>query len=387
MDPLVEHQLKFAVVGAGVIGNLHAQTITNLVGAQVAVVVDVAPERARDLALRHQARPLADISQALSLPEIDAVAICTPSGAHADLVVAALEAGKHVVVEKPLDVCLSAARRVAVAERESGRCVTVISQHRFDPSSRVVREALSSGRLGRVTSGSASIAWWRSQGYYDSAGWRGTWAMDGGGALMNQGIHTIDLLVWFLGRPVEVFAWTGLLAHERMEVEDTAVATVRFASGALGVIHGTTAAYPGLNARLQVHGDRGSAVIDDDELTYFHAARESDIGPDLGAGSPGNQAAEVLAPEASQASRAGRRTAGLKPTSHTAQYQDFLSSVASGHPPLVTVAEATRTLAVVRAIYESADAGRPVPVDDVDGTGHCGQAGSAVANERRLEVQ
>jgi UDP-N-acetyl-2-amino-2-deoxyglucuronate dehydrogenase len=379
-DQLTEHQMKFAVVGAGVIGKLHAQTITNLPGAEVGVVVDVQLERAQDLAGRHQARALSDIAAALSLPDIDAVAICTPSGEHADLVVAALRAGKHVVVEKPLDVCLAAARRVAAAERESGRWVTVISQHRFDPSALVVREALSSGRLGRVTSGSASVAWWRSQAYYDSAGWRGTWALDGGGALMNQGIHTIDLLVWFLGKPVEVFAWTGLLAHERMEVEDTAVATIRFDGGALGVIHGTTCAYPGLNARLQIHGDRGSAVIDDDELTYFHAARDGDVGPDVGAGSPDNQAAAVL-PAAPR--DAGRRTAGLLPTSHTAQYQDFLSSVAGDHPPVVTVAEATRTLAVISAIYESAEAGRPVLVADADGGGQPGQHRSGPGNDRR----
>jgi predicted dehydrogenase len=355
----LENQMKFAVVGAGVIGNLHAQTISDLPLAEVSVVADAHLDRAQALAVRYQARALSDASEALLLPDIDAVAICTPSGQHADLVVAALRAGKHVVVEKPLDISLEAAGRVAAAERDSDRRVTVMSQHRFDPSSRVVHDAVSSGRLGKVTSGSALISWWRSQAYYDSAGWRGTLAQDGGGALMNQGIHTIDLLVWFLGEPVEVFAWTGLLTHERIEVEDTAVATIRFANGALGVIQGTTSAYPGLNARVQVHGDRGSAVIDDDELTYFHAARGVETGPDIGAGSPDNQAASCLAVEAPPA---GPGTAGRKPTSHTAQYQDFLSCVANSHPPLVTVAEATRTLAVIRAIYESADVGRPILV-------------------------
>jgi predicted dehydrogenase len=356
-------QMKFAIAGAGAIGDLHAQTISDLPEAEVGVIVDVQLEQALALAERHQALALTDLSEALSMPDIDAVAICTPSGQHADMVVAALKAGKHVVVEKPLDISLEAAYRVAVAERESDRRVTVISQHRFDTSSRVVHDAVSSGRLGKVSSGIASISWWRSQAYYDSAGWRGTWALDGGGALMNQGIHTIDLLVWFLGEPVEVFAWTGLLAHERIEVEDTAVATIRFASGALGVIQGTTSAYPGLNARVQIHGDRGSAVIDDDELTYFHAARDGETGPDIGAGSPDNQAAALLAAEVPSVDPG---TAGPKPTSHTAQYQDFHSCVVKSHPPLVTVAEATRTLAVIRAIYESADGGRPVRVTGLE---------------------
>jgi len=353
------NQMKFAIIGAGAIGDLHAQTIAGLPQAEVAVVVDVQLERAQGLAARHEALALTDLSEALSLPDVDAVAICTPSGQHADMVVAALKAGRHVVVEKPLDISLEAAQRVAKAERESDRRVTVISQHRFDASSQAVHHAVSSGRLGKVSSGIASISWWRSQAYYDSAGWRGTWALDGGGALMNQGIHTIDLLVWFLGEPVEVFAWTGLLAHERIEVEDTAVATIRFASGALGVVQGTTSAYPGLNARVQIHGDRGSAVIDDDELTYFHAARDGETIPDIGAGSPNNQAVALLG---AQARPVGPGTAVLTRTSHTAQYQDFLSCVAKDHPPLVTVAEATRTLAVIRAIYESADSGRPVHV-------------------------
>jgi predicted dehydrogenase len=201
--------MRFAVIGAGVIGALHAETIAHLPGAELAAVVDVHPERARSLAGRYGAVGLTSLEEALGRSDVEAVAICTPSGHHADLVEKALAAGKHVVVEKPLDVSLEAAYRVAAAERASGQRVTVISQHRFDPASQVVFEAARSGRLGRVTSGSATISWWRSQAYYDSAGWRGTWALDGGGALMNQGIHTVDLLVWFLGEPLEVFAWTA----------------------------------------------------------------------------------------------------------------------------------------------------------------------------------
>src|SRR5207237_9057935 len=170
---------------------------------------------------------------------------------------------------------------------------TVISQHRYGTASEVVFKAVRSGRLGRVTSGNAVVSWWRSQAYYDSAGWRGTWALDGGGAVMNQGIHTVDLLVWFLGEPVEVFAWTGCLAHERIEVEDTAVATIRFAGGVLGVIQATTAAYPGMNARVQLHGDRGSAVIDDDRLAYFHTAQAGRPGRALGPGRPTTRPGQV----------------------------------------------------------------------------------------------
>lgn len=177
------------------------------------------------------------------------MAICTPSGAHADLAVAALDSGMHVVVERPLDVTVETARRVLDAQRRAGRVATVISQHRFDPASKLVHHCARAGLFGAVTSGLATVPWWRTQDYYDSGAWRGTRALDGGGAVINQGIHTLDLLVWLLGNPVEVFAWTGCLAHERIEVEDTAAATVRFASGALGVVHATTSAYPGLTTR------------------------------------------------------------------------------------------------------------------------------------------
>ncbi|MEU6655678.1 Gfo/Idh/MocA family oxidoreductase [Streptomyces sp. NPDC046900] len=354
--------MRFAVIGCGVIGRAHADSITSLAPhAEFVLAVDPIPDRARELAARYDAQATTSTADALDRADIDAVAICTPSGQHVGLAVAALEAGKHVMVEKPLDVQVDAALRVAEAERRTGRTVSVISQHRFDRASQFVRQAVQDGKLGRITSGSAGIAWWRSQGYYDSGDWRGTWLLDGGGSLMNQGIHTIDLLVWMLGEPVEVFAWTGCLAHQGIEVEDTAVATIRFASGALGVIHGTTAAYPGLTTRLQVHGDRGSAVIDNDRLEYFHAAgAESPEAAAYGAGRESNQAGLVL-PDAAPDPAAGGAPAAL-PNAHTLQYRDFLDAVIHGRPPLVNVAEATATLAVVCAVYESARTGRPAPI-------------------------
>ncbi|MGH3309490.1 MAG: Gfo/Idh/MocA family protein [Streptomyces sp.] len=363
--------MRMAVIGCGVIGRVHAASIAAFAPrAELALAVDEISDSARELAELHGAEFTTSVPEALKRDDIDAVAICTPSGQHADLAVSALEAGKHVIVEKPLDVTVEAAQRVAAAERRTGRTVTVVSQHRFDPASKVVHEAVHSGRFGRITSGVAGLSWWRSQSYYDSGNWRGTWALDGGGALMNQGIHTVDLLVWMLGEPVEVFAWADCLAHSDIEVEDTTVATIRFAGGALGVIHGTTAAYPGLTARLQVHGDRGSAVVDDDRLAYFHAAPDGagTDGPAYGAKGDNNQAGQVLPDEQEPAPAAGADPSALS-DAHIHQYRDFLDAIEEGRPPLVTVAEATRTLAVICAVYESARTGRPVPVDcrDLDG--------------------
>jgi predicted dehydrogenase len=283
--------------------------------------------------------------------DVDGVTICTPSGLHADHAVAALDAGKHVVVEKPLEVTLAAADRIIDAEKRSGKTVAVISQHRFDKSSEKVLQSVRDGHLGTITSAIASHAWWRGQSYYDSGDWRGTWALDGGGALMNQTVHTINLLTTIVGTPVEVFAYAERLAHERIEVEDTAVAVVKFASGALGIIHGTTAAYPGLDASLRVFGSKGSAVISNDELIFLHEnlgeAPEIAMSEMTGLNHVTDEF--QLEPEDLPLGRAHRR-----------QLADFIEAVRTGRPPRVGTAEARTSLAVILAIYESAASGRPV---------------------------
>lgn len=276
--------LKLAVVGAGVIGRHHARVAVQHPDLQVVALVDAVPaaatSAAEELESTGATRPItaSTIEEAIEQTDIDVVAICSPSGMHVQLAEAALAAGKHVVIEKPLDTTMPRARQIAALAadaRERGLVTSVISQHRFDPASVAVAGAAHGGDFGTVTSGVASVAWYRSQGYYDSGDWRGTWELDGGGAVMNQGVHTVDLLVWALGRPEEISAQVGLLAHDRIEVEDTAVATVRFRGGALGVVHCTTAAYPGLSARWAVYGTHGSAIVDDDRLAYFHVAPDT----------------------------------------------------------------------------------------------------------------
>lgn len=353
--------LRVALVGCGIIGLNHSRAILKHPELAITALVDAVPTAATALADQLVSeygadRPaeFASLAAALAGAEFDLVVICTPSGLHVVLAEEALAAGKHVVIEKPLDVSLPRAREIlALARRaeQDGLVVSVISQHRFDPASRVVAEAAHSGGFGRLTSGIASVAWWRSQEYYDSGQWRGTWELDGGGAVMNQGVHTVDLLVWFLGTPVEVDARTALLAHERVEIEDVAVATIRFESGALAVLHATTAAYPGLSVRLQVHGDRGSAIIDDDQLEYF-ATSAAD----------GNRAADVVP---GSELRGGDRGPEQFVVGHLRQYEDIVDAIRDHRAPGVTVADAFLSLAVVRAVYLSATLGRPVLFDDV----------------------
>jgi UDP-N-acetyl-2-amino-2-deoxyglucuronate dehydrogenase len=355
--------LRFAIVGCGVIGKVHARAISRTAGAALTVTVDLDETAARELAEQYGAAPASALRDALLRDDVDAVAICTPSGNHAALAIQALAAGKHVVIEKPLDISIEAALRLNDAMATSDRTVTVISQHRFDPSAWVVRDAIQRQLFGAITSGLVSVAWWRSQSYYDSGDWRGTVSMDGGGALMNQAIHTLDLLVWMMGQPVEVTAYAGLLAHQGIEVEDTVVAIITFESGALAVVHGTTAAYPGLSARVQVHGTLGSAIIDDDKLAYFHVASSGDAAssPVYGAGLSSNQASQALPDQGFAAQMTGADPSALS-DAHDLQYADFVDAVRTGREPQVTVASAITTLQVILAIYESARTGTRVPV-------------------------
>lgn len=357
--------IRVALVGCGVIGRTHAEVLTRLPGFELVLAIDAAAEAAAaiaDLAETmdvHRPAAAADLAAALDGDtDFDLVAIATPSGLHARIALEALGAGKHVMIEKPLDVDTRRARVLAEAAdeaRELGVHGAVISQHRFDPSTLAVADAIRSGRLGRIGSAVMSVPWWRSDDYYASADWRGTWALDGGGALINQGVHTLDLLIAFLGRPLRVNAEFGRLAHDGIEVEDTLVGTVVFESGALATVHATTAAYPGSGARLQVHGSAGSIVIEGDELA---GARLADLEAIDGITSADHAAALGRSTPVDDDALGGA-------SSHARQYVDLLGAIHGRHEPAVTIADAALVLSTARAMYLSASLERRIDVGEV----------------------
>jgi UDP-N-acetyl-2-amino-2-deoxyglucuronate dehydrogenase len=341
---------RAALVGAGVIGTHHGLVISQLSDRiQLVAVADTQFERAERLTAERGGRPFASLTDALAAVDVDIVVVCTPTGRHGEVAIEALAAGKHLIVEKPAEITVARTDEIIDAQQKAGTLVTVISQHRFDPATEITLAAIERGELGRLTSGIASIDWWRGQSYYDSGDWRGTWELDGGGALMNQGVHTIDLLVATMGRPVEVFAYTGTLAHERIEVEDVAVAVVRFDSGALGVLHATTAAYPGLSARLQVHGDRGSAVIDNDQLAFFHTTAPGVAPDERLMGTTSERAVPTAGSDPGQLSDA-----------HRLQYLNFLGALDGTERLRVDLETNRQSIGVITGAYESARTGRPV---------------------------
>ncbi|WP_238010057.1 Gfo/Idh/MocA family oxidoreductase [Dactylosporangium sp. AC04546] len=344
--------LNVAIVGAGIIGGNHADAIVRHPRLRVAAVVDSVPAAATALASRVDPAPVvfSTLVDALASGGIDLVAICTPSGLHVEAAEETLRAGAHLLVEKPLDVSLPKARafaKVAAEAEARGLVCAMVSQHRFDPALVAVRQAFEQGRLGRLTSAVVSMPWFREQSYYDSADWRGTWAFDGGGALANQGIHLVDQMLSLLGRPAEVYAQTARVSHERIEVEDLAAATIRFASGALAVLHATTSARPGLPVRLAVHGTEGSAVLHDDQLEYFWSADGGD----------------VPLPASERFGAAKEPDAFV--VGHLRQYDDLVEAIETGRPPGVRVADGLLALALVRAVYVSATLGRPVGFEQV----------------------
>ena len=356
-------RLRFALVGAGVIGTHHGKVIGGLADrVELVAVVDPDRDRAEQVAAAHGGQTFATLTEALTAVEVDVVVVCTPTGRHGELAIEALQAGKHVIIEKPAEVTVTKTDEIIAAQQAAGTLVTVISQHRFDHSTEVAVAAIARGDLGRLTTGIASVDWWRGQSYYDSGDWRGTWELDGGGALMNQGVHTVDLLVATMGRPVEVFAYTGTLAHERIEVEDAAVGVVRFENGALGVLHATTAAYPGLSARLQVHGDQGSLVIDDDQLTFIHVTPRGTAAEEKLMGNPSlsvNQVADFTTGGDAPTATAGSNPGQLS-EAHRAQYENFLAALAGTEALRVDLATNRQAIALITGVYESARTGKPV---------------------------
>ncbi|MFI4873904.1 MAG: Gfo/Idh/MocA family protein [Blastopirellula sp. JB062] len=246
--------LGFAIVGCGMIADFHARAIADLRGAKLVACFSRNEDRAAQFAAEHDCAPYSDLDEMLADPNVDVVSICTPSGAHMEPGVAAARAGKHVIIEKPLEITLKRCDKLINECDKAGVKLSTIFPSRFHGPSVEIKKAIDAGRFGTLTMGDAYVKWFRTQEYYDSGAWRGTWQLDGGGALMNQAIHSVDLLCWLMGDVAEISAYTSLLAHERIEVEDVASATLKFANGALGVIQASTASYPGFLKRIEIRG-------------------------------------------------------------------------------------------------------------------------------------
>ena len=342
----------FGIVGCGVIAPFHAKAIGDLPGARLVAVADTSPERALDLASDFGAEAV-DVNELLVRSDIDVVCVCVPSGLHAAIGVRAAAAGKHVVVEKPIEVTLEAADRLITACNEGGVTLSVISQHRWDSGVQALKELVDSGKLGRLLLGDAIVKWYRTQQYYESGDWRGTWKLDGGGALMNQGVHYVDLLQWVMGPVERVFARTRTSAHPDIEVEDIALAVLSFASGAVGILESSTAVYPGLSERLEVTGTGGTVIVEAGELKVRELKEEKGETAPYGGKAPASN-------DGKRGAAAAANPADISYIGHREQLRDVLHAIGSGGKPAIDGAEARKALEIILAVYESARSGRDV---------------------------
>ncbi len=341
-------EIGFGLVGVGMIANYHALAIKALAGRHNIRLVGVLGRRidqARDFAQKHEVPFYTDDPAAFfAHPEIQVVCIVTPSGLHLEPALQAIAAGKHLIVEKPLEISVERVDALLGAARAAGVKVAAIFQARFSVGARALKEALEAGRFGRLCLCSAYVKWRRTAEYY--RGWKGTLAIDGGGAVINQSIHAVDLLQWLVGMPVEVFAWKTRRVHLAIEAEDTACATFRFADGALGSLEATTAAYPGWERRIEVCGEFGSVAIEDERIVrwdFCDTRPEDEKWLALGAGD--GAASGAGAPD--QISIAG----------HQRQIEDMVQALRGNTPLLIDGDQARNAVALVRAIYESAERG------------------------------
>ena len=337
----------WAIIGCGMIAKFHARAIAEMKGSNLVAVHSRSIDKANEFAIAFGATAYDDLAKMLSNPAIDVVTICTPSGAHLEPCVAAARAGKHVLVEKPLEVTTARCDRLIDSCSRAGVQLGTIFPSRFHKSAQLLKTAVEQNRFGTVSLAAAYVKWFRSQAYYDSGNWRGTWKLDGGGSLMNQAIHSVDLLLWFMGPVKSVSAMCALRAHERIEVEDAATAIVEFESGALGTIEATTAAYPGSLKRIEIAGSHGSATLEEEAITQWSFVK------------PHKNDAKIVEQMTTNLTGGGASDpAAIGHKAHRDLFVNFLSGIKKGTPSTIDGHEGRKSVELISSIYKSAKSGK-----------------------------
>lgn len=343
--------LGFGIIGTGMIANYHAKAISHVPGARLVGAASLTPDNVRAFAEKHHlAFATTKVEELVARPDIHIVCVTTPSGVHLDPALAAIRAGKHVVVEKPLEVTTERSDQILDAADRAGVRVCPIFQARFGQGARTLKAAVDAGRFGRIAVASAYVKWYRAPSYY--TGWKGKLALDGGGALINQAIHGLDLLQWFAGLPEEVSAYKGRVVHQGIEGEDTAVAALRYANGAFGTLEASTASWPGWSRKIEITGETGSVALEDDHLAKW----------DFKDAQPGDDAIRNTKVDPNMRSGAGSATA-ISYEGHLRQIQDLVEALRDRRPLAIEGREGRKAVALVQAVYQSAEqGGRPTRV-------------------------
>jgi predicted dehydrogenase len=342
-------KIGFALLGSGSIAAFHARAIAATAGAELRAIYSRTPARARAFAAQFGGVAVDDFDALLDREDIDAVCVTVPSGLHGELTLRALAAGKHVLCEKPLEIDTVRIDAMIAAAQRAGRILAAVFQFRLGTGAGHLKRAMVAGRFGRLALCSAYVKWWRDPGYYSSSDWKGTESLDGGGALMNQAVHAVDLLQWLAGMPVRVGARVQTCVHS-IKMEDTVAAWLEFPDGALGVVEASTACYPGSRLRLEIMGEKGSVVLEDDRITRWEFADDR----------PEDEAIRLASP-----TRIGGGASDPKAISvegHRLLIEDLVDAIRTGRPPLISASEARNAVAIIQAIYRSSRLGGSVNV-------------------------
>lgn len=331
---------KLGLVGCGTISGTHAKAIAETQEGTLVAAHSRTESKLEEFCDEYGLRGYTDYQQFLSEADIDTVVICTPSGTHLDYGKQAAQAGKNVIVEKPIEVRLERAQALVDSCEEQGVQLAVIYQNRFIEDVRNMKEVLASGKMGDPVMVDASVKWFRDQEYYDSGGWRGTLDLDGGGAVINQAIHTVDLMLWMCGEVESLQAYKGTLTHEGIEGEDNAVAALKFSSGAMGVFHASTSVVPAQDRRIEVHAQHGTALLKGDRLSI--TGIDSDFNPENNNDEKSGAGADDP-------------MAGMSYRNHQKQYDQILTAFREGTEPVVSGRESLKSLAFVEALYKSSE--------------------------------
>lgn len=336
------NKLGFGIWGCGMISRYHADSINKIDDAVLTGAFDLNKNSMDNFCEEYGIIGCESAEELVSSSDIDAVCICLPSGLHFEAAMKCISNKKHVMIEKPLAINIEDIDKIIEAAKENNVFVGVVSQFRYSDAFKKIKEMMGGGKLGRITVGNAHMKYYRTPEYYLSSKWRGTWDMDGGGALMNQSIHGVDLLQHLMGKVVSVSAIMGTLVHN-IEVEDTLTAVVEYESGAIGTIQATTSVFPGYNRKIEICGSKGSVVLNEDTIEICDV-----------------EGFENEADGKSAKTASANRPDGIDVNLHTRQIADFVRSVRENREPWINAVEGRKAVEIICAIYESAKTGKKV---------------------------
>ncbi|MBN1108177.1 MAG: Gfo/Idh/MocA family oxidoreductase [Bacteroidales bacterium] len=341
---------SYGIFGAGAIAEVHARAINSIEDAVLTGVYDIHPDRTLSFSKKYNCKPFGSPEELVSDKNIDIVCVCTPSGEHLNPALLSIKAGKHCIIEKPLEVTLDRCDIIIEQAAKNNVMVSGIFPMRFTDIGSDLKKCTDSGRFGKYILGDVYVKWYRKPEYYSDVKWRGSAIKCGGGALMNQAIHSVDLLQWYMGKVESVNAFTALISHENIEVEDTAVAILRFSNGALGVIEASTAVNPGFFRRIEILGSKGSVVVEEEKILTWKFDNEREEDEHIRRKYSGNNVTGggVSDPKA------------ISDTGHIRQFIDITSAIDRGVAPAIDAEEARKAVEIVLAVYRSANEKRVV---------------------------